>query len=119
MLFGLRQFATHVALIAMILRAFLPAGWMPDARAAAPGLVICSLDGPSSPDQDHKKQDNGQHPVVCPFTALGHMAQVSDHGTVTASPRLASLADLPLRDRSSQKRHSYTPQGPRAPPTLL
>src|SRR5689334_12093707 len=38
---GILPVIRHLALVALILRALLPAGWMPDAQA---GLTICSVD---------------------------------------------------------------------------
>ena len=39
---GFRRAAVHLALIALLLRAFLPTGWMPGGPGDAP-LVMCSV----------------------------------------------------------------------------
>ena len=40
-----RSFAVTLALSAMLLRALLPAGWMPDLAGTGAPLVICTVDG--------------------------------------------------------------------------
>src|SRR5580704_4013467 len=44
---GFRRALVHIALAALILRAFLPAGWMPNPKGPAQSaFVICTMDGP-------------------------------------------------------------------------
>ena len=37
---GIFRFARHVAFVALVARALMPTGWMPDAQA---GVTICSV----------------------------------------------------------------------------
>jgi hypothetical protein len=68
-----RSLAATLALTAMLLRAMLPAGWMPnpDGPAGAP-LVICSLAGPQQAHPGHAPQDSSGK--VCPFAVVAHLA---------------------------------------------
>ena len=44
---GFRRAAIHLALIALILRGFLPTGWMPNPEGPdQTAFVICTMDGP-------------------------------------------------------------------------
>src|ERR1700729_3419972 len=85
MLRTFRLAAVQLALAAMVLRALLPMGWMPnpDGFAQSP-LVICLMDMPSGMDmsramdmdmqghgQDHGQQQNNEQ---CPFAAAPHVA---------------------------------------------
>ena len=58
----------------MLLRAVLPAGWMPNLTGAGDApLVICSVDGVHhlpSHDPAHGPQDDH----TCPFAAAAHLA---------------------------------------------
>lgn len=67
-----RSLAASLALAAMVLRAFLPDGWMP-ASAGAP-FRICSFDGVHSGGQrpDGPAQERPHAP--CAFAAVGHLA---------------------------------------------
>jgi len=118
-----RRFAVHIALIAMILRALLPAGWMPGTPADGPGLVICTMDGglsaASGHGQDHKNPDDGQHHAICPFAAAAHLAQASDSATTVASLISSGRAISFDPDDAVLHRPPHTSQAPRAPPTLL
>jgi len=67
-----RSFAVTLALSAMLLRAVLPAGWMPN--LAGPGdvpLVICSVDGAHHlPPHEPARGDDHS----CPFAVMAHLA---------------------------------------------
>lgn len=69
-----RSFAVTLALSAMLLRAVLPAGWMPNtAGANGAAFVICSVDGAHhlpSHDPAHGQPDDH----MCPFAAVAHLA---------------------------------------------
>jgi len=112
---GILPAIRHLALAALILRALLPAGWMPDAQG---GLTICSAtlgvihhDGaPGHSDGKHAQEE-------CPFAAAPQLA---------SAPQLPQLA-LPARhafaaatDRiyAGEVWARFTPQSPRAPPAI-
>lgn len=58
----------------MLLRAVLPAGWMPNlAGTGGAPLVICSVDGPLHlPSHDPAHGEHDDH--MCPFAAVAHLA---------------------------------------------
>ncbi len=110
---GFFRTVRHLALIAMIVRALLPAGWMPDAQA---GLTICSLgvvhhdSAPGHPSPDGQ----GQH-EECPFAAAPHLASVPDVPQLTL-PAFHAFAAATDRAYASVLAARFTPQSPRAPP---
>ncbi len=70
----IRSFAVTLALSAMLLRAVLPAGWMPN--LTGPGdvpLVICSVDG-AHHLPPHEPAHGQQDDHMCPFAAAAHLA---------------------------------------------
>jgi hypothetical protein len=102
-----------LALAAILLRGFLPMGWMPDAQG---GFTICSVDGThrTAPSDQPVKPDHSDS--ICPFAAAAHLAP----------PILAALA-LPVRSADTlqqpalpstiaSSRAWHNPQSPRAPP---
>lgn len=122
---AIRSAATSLALIAMLLRALLPAGWMPATTGAHhTTLVICTMNGPkrvSLPDEPTKKQpshedrENGP----CPFGAAA---------TAFAPPAPVALV-LPCAVNEPSEQpvaiacfHAAPPSGalgPRSPPFLV
>jgi hypothetical protein len=118
-----RKAATTLALAAMLLRAFLPAGWMP-ATSAGTTLVICTMDGPrriALPDQPAKNQHQDQSEREngpCPFAAAVDFAPPA----AVALP--VPLADAELReiriaDASSPANVRERAHGARAPPSFV
>lgn len=109
-----RSLAVSLTLVAMLLRGFVPMGWMPDAQGA--GFTICSVDGAhhTAPADQPTKQDHSDS--VCPFAAAAHLAPP----VLAALALLVRSADslqqpaLPLAMAPSRARHD--PQSPRAPP---
>ncbi len=108
---GFFRTVRHLALIAIIVRALLPAGWMPDAQA---GLTICSLgvihhDGAPDKDSGHAQHDE------CPFAAAPHLAAVPEVPQLTL-PAFHAFAAATDRAYASVLAARFTPQSPRAPP---
>ncbi len=105
----------------MILRAFLPAGWMPSVQdSGQTALVICTMDGPvldlagkSLPGKDDPRAHES-----CPFAAAAQPAQSSDY-IALAAPQLSSTAG-PRRLASGLDawRASFLKPASRAPPSL-
>ena len=113
---GIFRFARHVAFIALVARALLPAGWMPDAH----GLTICSVDAPV-----HKaagKPDSGKDGAAghdqCPFAAAPHLASTPDVPSLTM-PSVHALAAATDRAYAATIVARFTPQAPRAPPHIV
>lgn len=103
----------HLVLIALILRAMLPAGWMPDASGNAP-LVICSVDAPSA-EHDGKAPAQNIHQDACPFSGLPHLASTPDVPTLIA-PGFHAFVAATDRVYAAQIAARHQPQSPRAPP---
>jgi hypothetical protein len=124
-----RRAAVCLALVAMMLRGLMPAGWMPNPDGAGASLlVICDMDQAdmskmdmSAMDHDpaHKPSSDSHQREACPFAAAPHVATPS---TVVAlllpslsehfSPQLAG-------GRLAVQSAAYAPQSPRAPPSLV
>lgn len=113
---GVFRFARHVAFIALVARALLPAGWMPDAQ----GLTICSVDAPvhKAADKPDSGKDGGASPDQCPFAAAPHLAATPDVPSL-AAPSLHALAAVTDRAYAAILVARFTPQSPRAPPQTV
>jgi hypothetical protein len=103
----------HVALAALILRALLPSGWMPDAQA---GLTICTAtlgvihhDGPPGQHDGKSQQEE------CPFAAAAHVAPAPAAPQLVL-PALHAYAAATDGAYAVSLAARFTPQSPRAPP---
>lgn len=133
-----RRAALVLALAAMMLRALLPIGWMPNlARFGESPLVICLMDTPSGLDtsqamdmpgmdmsnmemhgqgHDHGQQQNSE---PCPFAAAPHIAASSGIITGLAPPsQLGRFVEKPALVTGLALDLAYRPQAPRAPPSF-
>jgi hypothetical protein len=112
-----RAVAATLALSAMLVRAFLPAGWMPNPGAGAP-IVICSIDGthsvPAPHAPDGKEKDS--HGFVCPFAAAAHLAPPRIAAPLTAPILLGQSAPAFTTAIfvSTPSPHQHAPRGPPA-----
>jgi hypothetical protein len=71
----LKSATVQLALLAMLLRALLPAGWMPAAsEAGASPLAICTLKGPAHLAPAGTDAHHGRTDRFCPFAAAAHLA---------------------------------------------
>jgi hypothetical protein len=104
----------HLALVALILRALLPAGWMPDAQA---GLIVCAANTLGIIHHDgspgHRDGQAGQQ--ECPFAAAPQLASAPDLPRL-ALPAFHALAAASDRAHATALLARFTPQSPRAPP---
>jgi len=103
-------FARHVAFIALVARALLPAGWMP----AAHGMTICSVEISTSHDQKAPAEKSGQHDI-CPFAAAPHMASAPDLPQLIL-PAFHAFAAVTDRRYAATVAARFSPASPRAPP---
>lgn len=117
----LKSAALHLALVAMLLRALLPAGWMPSApsehRAASimlcPGMDHMAM--PAAPDQpksDHAKS------TYCACAAVAQISLASPHVAVGAPVQLAHVVRFTAAAIPVVAASSYRPNAARAPPSL-
>jgi len=128
MLRTFRLAAVQLALAAMMLRALLPMGWMPnpDGFAQSP-LVICLMDMPSGMDMskpmdmDMHGHDRGQQQnnEQCPFAAAPHIAAPFTIAELAPPSELARFAEKPVSRTLPALALDYHPQSPRAPPTSI
>jgi hypothetical protein len=140
--------ALTLAIVAMVLRALLPMGWMPNPEGFAESpLVICLMDTPSgldvhqamdmSHDMDMSKMDMSnmdmpgqgqgqghdhgqqQSSEPCPFAAAPHIAASGGLITKLAPPSLlARLSETPSPEAGLALDPAYHPHSPRAPPSF-
>ncbi len=114
----------RLTLIALLVGALVPAGWMPNPDGAASGvpIVICTGHGPITAfiGKDGKPlkkplKPSGSHSNICIFAAA------AAHATPTVAPILTlpyaeELAVAPAREPAaivlSAQRSSYNPRGP-------
>jgi uncharacterized protein involved in copper resistance len=134
-----RRAAVCLALVAMMLRGLMPAGWMPNPDGAGTSLfVICDMDqmdmskmdmshmdmsgmDMSAMDHDpaHKPSSDSHSHEACPFAAAPHCATPS---TVTALllPSLSEhFSPQLVGGKLAVQSAAYAPQSPRAPPSLV
>lgn len=129
---GFRHAAILLALTAMVLRALLPMGWMPNSHGFAQSpLAICMMDMPSGADVSHamdmsmpvdmhghshdqgKQQNNEQ----CPFAAAPHVAAPLAVVNLIPPSTLARFVAHEAFGNSLTGTDRYQPQSPRAPPS--
>jgi hypothetical protein len=115
---GIVRAARHLALIALLLRAMIPIGWMPDAQA---GVTVCSPDiaigvihHDGAPGHDGGADHQNSH-EECPFAAAPHLASTPDMPQIALPPVHAAAAVFDGH-RAALIAARFTPQSPRAPP---
>jgi hypothetical protein len=118
---GFRRAAIHLALIALILRGLLPAGWMPNPQG--PGetaFVICTMDGAVTA-MDGKalpgKDDPRAH-ESCPFAAGAQLAPPTDVIALAAPELSRTAAPHRLAFGPQARRTAFLKPASRAPPSL-
>jgi hypothetical protein len=109
-----RSAAVALALVAMLLRALLPDGWMPSGQAAS--FTICSVNvlhhesgKPSQPEQEHRH-------APCAFAAAAPLAppainSLARRTSATSEAITPARAEGPARSASPHR-----PNAARAPP---
>jgi len=126
MMRNLRFAAIYVALAAMMLRALLPAGWMPGTFASGSALVVCTMSGPvdlvlgadGKPLKHHSSEGDARHHEMCPFAGAPHLASPSAiAGAALPSYAIAAAFEV-SRVVFAARATRYSPQSPRAPPHL-
>jgi hypothetical protein len=112
--------AVHLALVAMLLRALLPAGWMPAAISSADAspFVICTIDGPvHAPAKHAPTRDHASTP--CIFAAAAHLSSPVAHPAVSPSVAAWSRIDFAPRIEAGSEPSHWRANAPRAPPALI
>lgn len=114
-----RRAAVHLALIALMLRALLPAGWMPNPGAAnGSPFVICTMYGPlKALDGKEKPTKHAPHNhEACPFAAAAHLAPPLLAAILALPATAVGMAAPPIRPAPVIADTDFVPQSPRAPP---
>jgi uncharacterized protein involved in copper resistance len=134
-----RRAAVGLAFAAMMLRALMPAGWMPNPSGAGGSLfVICDMDqmDMSKMDMSHmsaadmanmdmsgmdhgapgKNSGDAHHNEACPFAAAPHVATPSIVAMLPLPSLLAKFSPFQACEQVAIKAAVYTPQSPRGPP---
>ncbi len=120
----IRIAGAHIALVAMLLRALLPAGWMPNANVSGGSpFTICTMSGPVSmvlgPDgKPHKPAPNDAAHHECPFAAAPQFAAPTDFTPLPAPVSIAFITRDNAVARPVFDSSHFSPQSPRGPPTL-
>jgi len=104
------RFARHVAFIALVARALLPAGWMP----AANGMTICTVGTAPSHDQKAPAEKTA-HNDICPFAAAPHLASAPGLPQLTL-PAFHAFAAAIDKSYAATLAARFSPGSPRAPP---
>jgi hypothetical protein len=117
---GLRRALIHVVLLALILRAFLPAGWMPNLRQSGEvALVVCTMDGPVSV-MDGKalpgKDDPRAH-ETCPFAMMAQPVHPNEFAVLAAPELSSSAAPVTLASGLKPRQALLLKPSSRAPPS--
>ena len=118
---GIRHALVHLALAAMILRSFIPAGWMPNPVEPHESLfAICTMDGPVT-TLDGKtlpgKDDPRAH-ETCPFVAAAALAPPTEFIRLAAPELSLSPAPRILAAGLDARAPPFSLAPSRAPPTL-
>jgi hypothetical protein len=110
---GFFRAARHLAIIALLVRAMLPAGWMPDAQN---GLTICSVAtlGVIHHDGQNPSEGKAQH-EECAFAAAAHLAAAPDAPLLILPAFHGFVAETDSHYAAEVSAH-FSPQSPRGPP---
>jgi hypothetical protein len=121
--FGWRDALLGAALFAAILRALIPAGFMPHAENGEITMVICTVDGARTIAGEPLGKSAGGDAMAamqmpCAFAALAAMAPPPEAPVVSLAlaieRRLVKLDERPAAVAAPP----FRPQAPRAPPHL-
>jgi hypothetical protein len=105
----------------MLLRAFLPQGWMPAESGAHATIVICTMDGPRRIAVDgtpHHGEDYAHERTPCAFAAASPFAPP----IAVAIPLSRSVHSFRVQFSARDVFHfqiARTPYAPRGPPVLV
>lgn len=112
---GILHSLKHLALIALILRAMLPTGWMPSQAADAP-FTICTVTASQQHDPANKVPDpSSHHEEACAFSGMPQLAATPDIASVIL-PVVHGFAARTDRAYAANISAHHQPQSPRAPP---
>mgnify|MGYP003626680355 CR=1 FL=1 len=122
----IRLAGLHVVLVAMLLRAFLPVGWMPTpshmADAGWVSFVICTSNGivrlNAAPGSDHSEDQQTHHVAPCPYATSAHLSMPAIGGAVALYEATFVTFLVNLDMDVSGVRDIFRRERSRAPPLL-
>ena len=122
-----RSYAAIVALAAMLLRALLPDGWMPQVHGGSgsfltictgSGLIRLTADAGSAPHSPAHHPDGTQHTDICPFAAAPHYIAFAGIPAIAAPNLIVRIERQIARRPVLSLRQPYLPQTQRGPPHI-
>lgn len=111
-----RSAALSLALVAMLLRAFLPDGWMPSVRSSVSPFTICSVQPVSQTGKVPHREDRTHMP--CAFAAASTLAPTTFVALKIGRSSAARHVAAPLGRGRPDSVQQYSPNIARAPPAL-
>lgn len=121
---GLRDAFLACALFAALIRAFIPAGFMPHVSDEGVSMVICTIDGARIVDGEAQPGAGGSEAMAaaqmpCAFAALATLAPPPQAPIASLAVAIArNIVDLDVSAAGSAA-PDYRPQAQRAPPSFL
>jgi hypothetical protein len=127
---GFSRPALALALVAMLLRALLPAGWMPNPAGPARAFItICTMNGPvhmawpgtarPAPDRRSPDQHSSDHAnAPCAFAAAAPLAALAQT-TLLVPPLAAARFVSRTHGAAIQIQSRDRAHAPRGPPIFL
>jgi hypothetical protein len=114
---ALKSAALTIAVLAMMLRAAMPDGWMPSADASAPLMLCPGMNAMPMPLQK-QHHDQGHPSTYCVCAAAAQLAAPTDD----AHPLLCEPASITIAFTAAHVSpfvaRDYTPNAARAPPSI-
>jgi len=123
-----REFAVRLALVALLVRALIPIGWMPNPHGLEAGspIILCTMYGPvPAVIGDDGKPARPAMPGKAPHSEFCLLGVASAHGVPVASLSLPSPDRTQVAIAVTTRAQSITvslrhrPQSQRGPPALV
>jgi hypothetical protein len=114
---ALKSAALAIAVLAMMLRAAMPDGWMPSADASAPLMLCPGMNAMPMPLQK-QHHDQGHPSTFCVCAAVAQLAAPADDARpLLCAPASIAIVFATTHDAPFVVRH-YAPNAARAPPAI-
>jgi hypothetical protein len=108
----------HILLAALLLRAFVPLGWMPgQAQLGEAAFIICAADG-SMQHGTPGKDDASKSHQPCAVSAAAKLFDMPKATSVAPPSSAALVIASAIAPTETDRDARLTPQSPRAPPVF-
>ena len=121
----LKSAAFGIAILAMMLRAALPQGWMPSSQGAAP-LMLCpgmtemaampAMSHEAPPQKPDHRHDGA---AQCIFAAAAHPASPASAPPALLAAQAVTHIDFLSAHETPERARAYRPNAARAPPAFV